>query len=470
MTGDTWVVVTFVTMIDMNPRQAELSRQIDVTILGKRIRHARLAAGLRQAGLAEAAGVTTAYISRIEAGERRPEASKLEAMAKAMGVSIDALVAPGEPAALDADTRFKLDQAQLAYAAGSVDEAESAAQAVLDGLGEGLAADNARWQAELIIALCHEARGDRSQAIVELERIATHPRPDAVWIKTWIALSRCTREAGDTARAIEVGEGAIETLEKFGLSQTTEAIQLRLTVAAAYSAQGEVDRAAKMCRYAADDSVVIGSPVAQASAYWNSSILEARRGHADSAVRLASKAVALFEVAEDRRNLGRLRTDLALMQLAMDPPQADEAAANLERARREFNWSAASPTDYGRNRLVMAQTMAVRGATHDALQAIEDVLEMDAQVAPMLRAEAMVARGQRLAELGRAPEALESCREAVLLASSVGADRDAAQFWFDLAEMLDTLGGHEDARDAYRRSAASAGMTSRRPHHVRQQQ
>jgi hypothetical protein len=68
------------TMADMDPNLAELSRSIDPAILGRRLRNARVAAGLTQT---QAAGgdASTAYISRIEAGQRRPDLKLLARLA-----------------------------------------------------------------------------------------------------------------------------------------------------------------------------------------------------------------------------------------------------------------------------------------------------------------------------------------------------------------------------------------------------
>jgi tetratricopeptide (TPR) repeat protein len=454
-------------MIFMDSRQAELSRSIEKGLLGQRIRNARIAAGLTQGQLGHAADVTTAYISRIEAGDRRPEASRLEAMAGALGVSLDALVGPEETDSVALELRVDLDHAQLALSAGSVEEAATAVERILDKLDQSPASASVRWQAEFIGALCEEARGKMDEAIVALKRLSENPRPDALWVKVLIALSRCYREVGDTERAISVGEDAMETLAGLGLLHVTETIQLAVTVASAYAAQGDVDHAARICLRAVDDAVAIGSPVAQGSAYWNASVMEARRGLPESAVSLASKAVALFELADDRRNMGRLRTDLALMQMSMDPPQLDEAWANLEHGRRELEWSSATPADHGRNRLVAARVLAGRGQLDLAVAAVDEVLAIDTASAPMLIAEAQVARGQWLADLGRVDEALLNFRDAVLIASGIGADRDAGQFWFDLAEIFDRYGDQDSARDAYRRAAASVGLASRRARQLR---
>ena len=41
--------------------------------------------------------------------------------------------------------------------------------------------------------------------------------------------------------------------------------------------------------------------------------------------------------------------------------------------------------------------------------------------------------------------------------TGVGADRDAAQLWFELADLLEDVGDLDAARDAYRSAAASTG-------------
>ena len=43
-----------------------------------------------------------------------------------------------------------------------------------------------------------------------------------------------------------------------------------------------------------------------------------------------------------------------------------------------------------------------------------------------------------------------------------GADRQAAQLWFELGGLLEEIGAADEAMDAYRRAAASTGLTVRR--------
>ena len=73
-------------------------------------------------------------------------------------------------------------------------------------------------------------------------------------------------------------------------------------------------------------------------------------------------------------------------------------------------------------------------------------------------AEARALEGQTYAAEGDMTTAARTYQEAVLLLSAIGADRGAAQLWFDLAGLLDEVGQAEAARDAYKRAAASTGL------------
>ena len=56
---------------------------------------------------------------------------------------------------------------------------------------------------------------------------------------------------------------------------------------------------------------------------------------------------------------------------------------------------------------------------------------------------------------------MRAYRRAVFLLTSVGADRDAAQLWFELADLFEDAGDIEASRDAYRSAAAASGLRAR---------
>lgn len=81
---------------------ASLLMSIGQGELGARIRAHRKALDLRQADLAEPSGITSAYVSRIESGDRRPSPLVFAGFASCMNmtprelIGIDDRVAPGE--------------------------------------------------------------------------------------------------------------------------------------------------------------------------------------------------------------------------------------------------------------------------------------------------------------------------------------------------------------------------------------
>ena len=93
---------------------AGLLRTIDLTTLGTRIRNARLAKGLTQAELA-GPDASTAYISRIEAGHRRPDGRLLERIAEPARHHSRQLLHGVDPHQ-KAEATLKLDYAELALA------------------------------------------------------------------------------------------------------------------------------------------------------------------------------------------------------------------------------------------------------------------------------------------------------------------------------------------------------------------
>ena len=68
-------------------------------IIGRNIARYREAAGLTQTTLAEKIGISTAFVSRVERGQKRMKVETLYATAKALDVSVDALLSTDSSAA-----------------------------------------------------------------------------------------------------------------------------------------------------------------------------------------------------------------------------------------------------------------------------------------------------------------------------------------------------------------------------------
>jgi tetratricopeptide (TPR) repeat protein len=445
-------------MARMDANLAELSKSIDPAILGRRLRNARVAAGLTQT---EAAGgaASTAYISRIESGQRRPDLKLLGQLATRLRTSVDELLL-GISRDQRAELQVELDYAELSLSSGSPAEALSRAGAILAALPEA-GIDGLDRQAQFVRAFALEASGDLDGAILCLEKLTAKPPNDLDWIRGLIALSRCYRESGDLGMAIDIGERATSTIEAQGLSGLNEAMQLTLTVAAAYFERGDTGHAVRLCKSTIQRAEELDSATVRGSAYWNASVMSSRQGAVPEALALARKAIALFEQDSDARNLARLRTELANMQLRMDPPEAAEAMHNLERAALELDWSSASPMDKADNQLAMARANLLLGNPTTAAEQSASTYAIAREQSPLSAAEALVLQGQISASQDRTSEATATYKEAILLLSGVGADRRAAELWFELGGLLQDVGEAAAALDAYRRAAASTGLTPR---------
>ncbi len=437
---------------------ADLLAGADMTEVGRRIRQARVTKGLTQTDLA-GGEVSIGYVSRIESGKRRPDAGLLERLAGRLRMSPLVLLS-GVPDPVVTGLQVALDHAELSLRGGSPEEAKQQLDAIWSDVLACEVPDLVR-RVRLTRALTLEALGQLDDAIIELEdHLADGSQVGGDSVRAAVALSRCYRESGDLARAIEIGERHLDALRHLHLDGSDEAVQLVVTVAAAYFEQGDVAHAARMCRRAIEQAEDLGSPVAKASAYWNASAMESNRGAIDTAVPLAAKALKLLESVEDNRNLGRLRSALGRMQLCLDPPQIDDARANLEAARTQLLWSSASPIDVGRNDVAIARAELLSGDIGAAETGAANVLEQIHGSAPLLSAEALMLLGEAAAVRGDGDDAARHYREVVMELSSIGSDRGAAAAWFELGGLLDELGLEREAHDAYRSAAASTGLVS----------
>nr|WP_272917734.1 helix-turn-helix domain-containing protein [Nocardioides flavescens] len=424
--------------------------------MGARIKAARTAAGLTQPELGgEQASV--AYVSRIERGERRAGVALLEGFAERLGVSLDYLVL-GRSADDVRRLALHLDHAELALKGGDAAQALDLARVALIDPGRDALPETetrARW----VEAAALDALGDPAAVAAYEAFLARAPKgPDALRAAT--AMSRILREAGELDRSVAVARAALDALPP-DLAASEEAVRLSVTLAAALFESGEVAEAARVCDVAIVDAERLSSPVARASAYWNASVIHSNAGEIGPALELARRALGLLEGTERVRDLGRLRLQLSHIMLDSDPPRVEEARAQLAVAERELDWSEASPTDRSHHAYVVARAAHLAGDLDDARGRSQRVLdELGDELTP-LRAQVLALLGQVEWASGDAGAAHAAYHRAIAVLTAIGSDRRAAQLWFEIGALADEAGMVAEARDAYRRAAASAGVTPR---------
>lgn len=437
----------------MDARHSELLRTVPPGELGTRLRDARLAAGLTQADVA-GEDFSVGYLSRIESGGRRPRASTLARLAERIGVGLDELLG-GVPARELDELRLGLDFAELALETGDPISAETQARAGLQravAYAEQPLTARAHW----LLGRALEGQGRLDEAVDEYELLIEGA--DLVAMKATIALCRVHREAGDFARAIDCAQVMLARLPELGLDGGDEAVQLAVTLAAAYFERGDVHEAARICRRAIAAAERLDSPLAKASAYWNAAAFQAEQGAVEAALPLTERAIALLGEAQDARNLARLRSCLGWLVLESGQPDIEEAHRILTRAGAELAATSASRVDTARNDLFLATANYRAGDHTQALHVATEVAREAAAEAPALAAEAQLLIGRILATWGQLADAHAAYRAAALTLTGIGADRAVAQLWHDLGTLLAAEGLMEEAVDAFVRSGAAAGL------------
>lgn len=434
---------------------AELSRTIDPAALGRRLRTARVAAGMTQAQVA-AEDITPAYLSRIEDGQRRPEAGLLERMVTRMGVTLeDVLLEVTRDEQME--LQLAVDHAELALVSGNPQGALAAIDDVLANPATEKVPHLLK-AARQIRAGALEGVGDLDGAIILLEDLTASPTPDATWLKSLIALCRCYRDAGDFTRAVAVGDRAASIIRDLEIDGLTEAIQLTVTVAGAHLLRGDPTVAMRTCRRAIEVAEQYNSIMGKASAYWNASAIEASRGQTEAALGLARKALAMFELSDDGRNLAKLRTELANLHLMQDPPDPIAALEILNNLEQELAWSGGSAWDIAFMHLLTARAQFILGDIDASRISLAKLEQSKPEKAPLLEAQWTVLHGRIAFEAGDQDEARRRFREGVHLLTGAGTDRGAAQLWFELAELLTQVGDTDGAVQAFRSAGASTGL------------
>lgn len=422
--------------------------------LGRRIRNARIAKDWTQGDLA-GSNYSVGFISRIESGARRPSRATLTSLAARLGVTVDFLLTGMDPD-VALTRRHDLDRAELALAGGDIDAAMTAS-AMLLAEGELAPWPDLERRARLVHALAQEAQGDVHAAIIELEDLYDVTGDGDAAATVGIALSRCYREVGDSALAITAGERALTTLTELGLAGSTDHVRLAVTVAAAYFESGEVGVATRLSRRAIEAADTGGSPEAQAAAYWNASIIERHAGNLDGAVRLAGRALAILQGGAGTRNLGRLRTQLALFHVRRPDPDLDQARSLLDLAAGELDWSAASPVDVARNLVVRARLHLAESDPLAARGVLERVSPEVCHQDALLAAEVRVVEAVADSVVSRPDQT--SYDDAATLLELFGVDRGAGQLWFELGEAMRAAGDLERSSAAFRQAAVCLGAS-----------
>ena len=439
---------------------------MDRETLGQRIRALRIRQGVSQAQLAFPE-LSDSYISLIESDKRVPAPSVIELLAAKLNCSPTYLVSGVSEDVVD-QLRVTLDYAEIALRNGAAEEARARFAEVLAN-ADAVALPDMLAQARWGHALALEASGELEEAISELRALTAEASAESDldhWARVHVALSRCLRERGDISAGVEVAEDAMRQLVAAGADSTDAAVQLGAALLAAFIERGDLVRARQLAGQLVERAERIGSPAARMAAYWEAAYVAEIRGEYEDGVALAERALALVAkdgpggaVPGDPRDLARLRIVYAGLLLRARPEEAARARELLNQVRAEINASSAGEIDVAWCLTELARAETALGRPSEAVVLAEQALELLGDAPRRANAWALTVLGEACARLGHRERAIEVLTRAATHLEQMESSREAAQTWFDLAELLAETDAPERSRlDAYRRALTCAGV------------
>jgi len=338
--------------------------------VGKRIKRLRLARGMSQRELS-GPGVSYAYVSRIETGQRAPSLRAIRTIAKRLGVDPE-LVETGELIPASRRRALKVADAELALRVGlnTEDAEDTLKQAVVERRDD---VSGARALAAL--GLLAARRGETWDAIALLEEATKtgYVKPE-LRTDVYEQLSDLYAAVGNPARAITLLRECVAAVAgRAGPEAVTAGLRYRVFLAEHLNTIGERQEAHALLAEATDEADSPANASARLVAYWTAAKLAMDEGDAESADAYMQRAVALADTTDDALQLAR--ASLARAQILRIEGLAGEAAPHLERAERLLG-TAGDVEERGLVAAEQAQRAAILGKPDEALDRAAYAVEL----------------------------------------------------------------------------------------------
>jgi tetratricopeptide (TPR) repeat protein len=424
--------------------------------IGQRLRRLRLEGQLSQRELSSP-GVSYAYISRIEAGARRPSVKALRQLAPKLGVSVEYLETGSD--LRDVDQReLRLADAELEVRL--ADDPAKAPTVLQEILDEAVAAGDSTsaLRARIAIGLAEARAGNNTAAAQRLEEaigsdpIAPSQRPDV-----YATLGQCYAALGQPQRAVDLFESCLARVAEESPEDTTNQVRFSTYLSYALSDLGDLGRAEAVLEDAPAQADQVTDPYTRVRLYWSLARLNEIRKQPAAALGYIRRAIALLEVTEDTLHLARAH--LLCGTIMMSQGKAEEAGAQFATAERMFG-PKPDPVDLANLRADQARRAALldRPAetellAREALTALGDGCPAERGVYLGILAEALAKQDN--------PEADETFKLAVQLIDEHGRQVEKADAFRAWARYLRKAGRDSEALDILDRAAQLSSSSSR---------
>jgi transcriptional regulator with XRE-family HTH domain len=282
-----------------------LSPEGQAETIGQRLRRLRHERGLSQRELASP-GVSYAYISRIEAGARRPSVKALRMLARKLGVSADYLETGSEIRDVD-ERELRIADAELGLRLDEdTDRAETALLRLRDeavAAGDAIAAS----RANLALGLASAAAGRNADAIERLEAgLEVSPVSPSLRPDVFATLGRAYTATSRPDLAVELFERCLQEIAEDAPEDFAAQVRFRTYLSGALSDLDELDRAQAVLDAAlerVEDGVT--DAYARVRLYRSLARLNDARGRPLTALEYVRRALALLAVTDDAEELAR---------------------------------------------------------------------------------------------------------------------------------------------------------------------
>jgi transcriptional regulator with XRE-family HTH domain len=414
--------------------------------IGARVRRLRLERGLSQRQLASR-GVSYAYISRIESGQRTPSVRAIRLLARRLGVAPEYLESGADIGPVEA-LELRLTDAELRLRLGDHSaEVRHALQAVLKEAQRAGESEIA-VRAQIALGLSSLAAGNEREAAQYLTIAVESPLVSPqTHTNVYVSLSKALRFLGRADEAAKMLEDALDDLG----SQTPEAAGIRLRIATylsyALTDLGQLERARSVLEEI--DAGAALDPHEQVTMHWSLARLAYMEGQPRAALREIRRAIILLDHTEDSLELARAHLFAAEVHLWADNiPEAERhlaLAAGLENL-------AADARDLGALHSCQALAHARRGDSERARLLIQYAHE---ELADAPTEQGLLWFAQALAEAacGDLDAATLSFDQAVDALTASSMQREAAAICREWSQLLTAAGRSEEAADTAMRAA-----------------
>jgi tetratricopeptide (TPR) repeat protein len=412
------------------------------------LKRLRLDRGLSQRELSSP-GVSYAYISRIEAGARRPSVKALRQLARKLEVSAEYLETGSDLRAVD---ERELRLADLELELRLADDPTRVRETIQEVLDEAVAAGdaNSALRARIALGLAEAGAGDNAAAVQRLEEATASGlldpsrRPDV-----FATLGQCYAALGRPQRAVELFDECLARIEEENPEDTTTKVRFSTYLSYALSDTGDLGRAEDILQQALTQSEQVADAYTRVRLYWSLARLNEIRGHPAAALEYIRRAIALLEVTEDTVHLARAH--LLCGTIMISQGKVEEAGAHFTAAERMLGPKPDS-LDLANLRSDQAKRAVLLGQPDEAERLARDALELLGDDHPPERGVVLGILAEALANQGSA-EADETFKRAVELIDVHGRHVEKVETYRAWARYLRKAGRESEALDVLERAA-----------------